>query len=94
MSFVSFVALLYPASTADFYLKAGAGIAKTDLSGGGQSYNATGYGLTAGLGYDMRVAKNFSLSPFAAYLYMPGADVSGVKLGGNVFQVGLGFTWH
>jgi hypothetical protein len=94
LAFVSFVALLYPASTADFYLKAGAGIAKTEISGFGLTYSATGYGLTGGLGYDIRVARNFSLSPFAAYLYMPGADVSGIKLGGNLLQVGLGVTWH
>ncbi len=94
LSYLSFVALLYPSSVADFYLKAGVGVAKADIADSGQSYSATGYGLVAGLGYDIRVARNFSLSPFATYLYMPGADVSGVKLGGNVLQVGLGFTWH
>ncbi len=61
---------------------------------------ATGFGYQVGLGYDFRLGRNFSLSPFLNYLGSVGSDakLNGSSLGGdfntNVFQFGLGATFH
>ena len=61
---------------------------------------ATGLGLQVGLGYDFRVGRNFSLSPFGNFLMSFGSDAkfNGFSLGEdfntNLFQFGLGLTWH
>jgi opacity protein-like surface antigen len=53
-------------------------------------------GYQFGAGYDIRLARNFSLTPFATYFGTAGGklDSSGGKIDGNVFHFGLGFTWH
>jgi hypothetical protein len=49
----------------------------------------TGVGVNMGLGTDIRLGSNFSLTPFANYLY--GSFDGGAT---NVLQAGLGVTWH
>lgn len=53
-------------------------------------------GYQVGAGYDIRLARNFSLTPFATYFGTAGGklDSTGGKIDGNVFHIGLGFTWH
>ena len=66
----------------------------------GNELTATGGALSIGTGYDIRVAKNFSLTPFASWSANGGADVQvngasqNADLNVNLFQIGLGFTWH
>ncbi len=58
------------------------------------SDNTSGFGYQLGTGYDIRVKSNFSLTPFATYFATVGGKSDGVKIDGNVFHIGLGFTWH
>jgi hypothetical protein len=68
----SIVALYYPVASSGFFLKAGAGVSYSGLSYGdcvdGTCYvqgeaSGVGLGFTAGLGYDVRVGRNTSLTP-------------------------------
>jgi hypothetical protein len=53
-----------------------------------------------GLGYDFRVGRNFSLTPYANYIASTGAELkldgsaTGADINPNIFQMGLGVTWH
>src|SRR6266480_3700708 len=76
----------YPQATGGFFLRGGVGVA--ELSGGGSS--ETGFGLVTGVGYDVRVARNTSITPVANFNW--GAPESGVKQ--HVFQIALGITFH
>jgi hypothetical protein len=83
----------YPAATSGFFVRGGLGFSRLEVSAseGGFSFSAgqTGPGLTAGLGYDIRVADNLSVSPYGGFGW-------GHFDGGsaNSFQLGLGLTWH
>ncbi len=99
-SFVSAVVQWYPQVSSGFYLKTGAGLAVGSLDDGLDELSATGMGLTLGAGYDWRLTRNFSLTPYINYLRSVGAEAkfNGAGLGENlnvdVLQFGLGFTWH
>lgn len=90
---VSAMAQFYPSAANGFFLKGGIGVSTLEVSasGGGVSVSGreTGLGLTAGLGYDVRVGGNFSVSPYGAFGW--GDHEGGTA---NTFQLGLGVTWH
>lgn len=90
---VSAMAQFYPAATNGFFLRGGIGVSSLEVrvSSGGTSLTAreSGLGLTAGLGYDVRVGGNFSISPYGAFGW---GDHEGGSV--NTFQLGLGVTWH
>jgi len=93
---VSFTAYYYPAPANGFFLRGGLGFADYKEEG---SSGSTGFGFTLGLGYDIRVGTNFSLTPVANFSWGSVGDVQsgGFTIPGtkeNVFQLGLGFTWH
>jgi outer membrane protein with beta-barrel domain len=98
------VAQWYPEPAGGFYVKAGVGVGSLSDDITDPVFNAkvesTGLALNFGAGFDYRMGKNFSLTPFVNYTAMTGgkAKVNGAstseKLNGNLFQVGLGFTWH
>lgn len=98
---VSATIYYYPKATGGFFLRGGFGFAAYSASGGGSKLTGAGLGFTLGLGYDFRVARNFSLSPV---LNVSAGTLGELKLDGNpsgitgatesVAQVGLGFTWH
>lgn len=94
----------YPVPTQGFFLSGGAGLTslsvidKTTVPNEEVTSNA--FGLQIGAGYDWRVARNFSLTPYAQYVrgflgeaQFNGSD-TGADLNSNFFQIGLGFTWH
>ena len=90
---LSAMAQFYPVATNGFFLRGGVGISSLEIgiSSGGSSLSAreTGLGLTAGLGYDVRVGSNFSISPYGTFGW---GDHEGGSA--NTFQLGLGVTWH
>ena len=93
---VSFTAYYYPTPASGLFLRGGLGFADYQEEGSDAS---TGFGVTLGLGYDIRVGTNFSLTPVANFSWGSVGDVQsgpGTVLGvkENVFQLGLGFTWH
>jgi len=75
----------YPSSTNGFFVTGGAGIGRVSFLGESE----TGFGLLLGLGYDIRVAKNVSLTPF-----WNGYAMSSSNLDANVGQLGIGITIH
>lgn len=90
---VSAIAQFYPSAASGFFLKGGLGFSRKEASasGGGFSFSAgeSGLGLTAGLGYDVRLGTNFSLSPYGSFGWGSFDDGSA-----NNAQLGLGVTWH
>ena len=70
-------------------LKGGAGYSRLSADDGIVSAADDGFGVLAGMGYDVRVGRTTSITPVANY-------VRGAFDGGSadVFQLGLGVTFH
>ena len=80
----------YPSATGGFFLLAGVGLGtvSAEVSGLG-SDSETGSGAILGLGYDIRVGNNVSLTPF-----WNGFATNTENTKFNVGQIGLGVTLH
>jgi hypothetical protein len=104
MGMLSAIAQWYPSMTNGFFVKGGAGIGGTSLEDKSvtptDKLQSTGFGYQAGLGYDMSIARRWSITPYVNYLATAGAkaELNGVssneKFNGNYFQYGLGLSWH
>lgn len=81
---------VYPSLANGFFLAGGIGVAneQLDINGFG-SVGGTGTGAMLGVGWDIRVGRSVSLTPFFNSL---GLEVNGEL--GNFQQIGLGVTWH
>jgi len=92
----SFVVYAYPALASGFFLKGGLGVSlyREDTTA------TTGFGLTAGAGYDIRVGENLSLTPVANFTFGSLGNLTpraGVFLPGvqqTLLQLALGVTFH
>jgi hypothetical protein len=84
MGNLSGAAYWYP-MTSGLFVKAGVGYSMID--DGFDSFS--GLGLTGGVGYDVRVGRNLSITPVANW-FRGGYD----GLQGNVVQLGMGVTSH
>lgn len=80
----------YPSATGGFFLLGGLGVGaiREEVSDFG-SETETGFGALLGLGWDIRVGKNLSLTPF-----WNGFGVETDDVDVNVGQIGLGLTVH
>ena len=80
----------YPSATGGFFLTGGLGVGNVhaEVAGFG-SASETGFGALVGLGYDVRVGDNVSLTPF-----WNGFAMSSSGSDANVGQLGLGVTLH
>jgi hypothetical protein len=98
------IAQWYPQATGGFHLIGGVGMGvirekETDPLDR-YELESVGGALQFGLGYDVRMSRNFSLTPYLNFLGMGGGEpkFDGRGIGGsmsaNVVQLGLGFTWH
>jgi hypothetical protein len=78
----------YPSPMGGFFFKGGLGLSNVELELGNFAVDESGVGLTLGVGYDARVGRNFSLTPYFDIL-------TSSYDGGSFNQVafGLGFTW-
>jgi hypothetical protein len=87
---VSGVAYWYPQATGGFFVKGGVGIGSLSADAGTQGEESdTGIALHAGAGYDIRLGRNFSLTPTAGVFWAsldPG--------NGNTLYLGLNATGH
>ena len=83
----AFVAYFYPVENQGFFLKGGLGMAVYGRST--SSEGESGLGFTGGVGYDVRLARNFSLTPFGT---LTRGSFEGFST--TVWQVGLGFSFH
>ena len=94
----------YPKAEGGFFLKGGVGMSIVDVSDtvGSTDFSVskTGWGVMAGVGYDLRIGGNLSLTPCVNYWYGKPGDVDfedGGKLPGwkqNVISIELGLTFH
>ena len=96
---VSAAAYFYPAPQTGFFLKGGVGYGSVRFSNSG-SATASGFGFVAGVGYDIRVGGNISLTPVANFYFGSDGDMTenGTKVFSsvkhNVLDFGLGITFH
>jgi len=86
----SFTAYYYPQPAGGFFLRGGAGFSTTRASNGGFSASSTGPGATAGVGYDMRVAANTSITPVFNFVW--GHPDNGFNQ--SIVQLAVGVTFH
>ena len=97
---VSFVAQYYPMEQGGLFVKGGAGFSNILFSGNGAEASGESFGLSAGVGYDIRVGRNVSITPLADFLFGGSRDIqeSGTTvipgMSMNVLNVGLGVTLH
>ncbi len=93
----------YPQASSGFFLKGGVGLSfvDTDFKVGSLSVTVskTGWGVLAGLGYDLRVGSNVSLTPCVNFYYGQPGDLTfdGETLAGwkqNVVAFEIGITFH
>jgi outer membrane autotransporter protein len=91
----------YPVATSGFFLTGGLGFSTYGVDTS-PSVSGTGWGFTAGAGYDFPVGRNVSLTPVANFVY-GGVGELGIAGGGGTFatgwkqnflDVGLGVTFH
>jgi hypothetical protein len=96
---------LYPVSSAGFFLKGGVGASfvDTEVRDGNVRISTdlgSGFGLLGGAGYDVRVARNISITPSVDFWWGQPGDL---KVGGetlatnwkqNVIDVTIGVTFH
>jgi hypothetical protein len=90
----------YPAVKSGFFVKGGAGFSLFTQDDAVNTLDGMGWGLLAGIGYDLRVGRNISLTPVANFYFgQPGNLTSGnttmvTGLSQNVIDIGLGITFH
>jgi hypothetical protein len=94
------VVLWYTRPDGSLYLKGGLGAVGYRAEEDGDALTALTFGGQAGIGYELRIADNLSLAPFANLVLAPFA---GLKFNGDpatdgamlaMLQGGLGLTWH
>jgi hypothetical protein len=98
------IAQWYPSLTNGFFLKTGAGVGRSTAEDKStvpsNKVESTGFGYQFGLGYDMSIARQWSITPYVNYLATTGANakLNGVNanqtMDANYFQYGLGLSWH
>jgi hypothetical protein len=96
------VAHVYPEPASGFFFTLGAGLTGANIQDRLQSVevHSTGFGIEGGLGYDVRLGRNFSLTPYAQFVKGFSGQVSynsistSQQLNPDYYQIGLGFTWH
>jgi hypothetical protein len=80
---------VYPVASSGFFLTAGGGLGSIAVTDGFVSASETGVGVLFGLGWDVRIGRNVSLTPFY------NGFAVGVESGTYfVDQFGLGVTVH
>ena len=79
----------YPSATGGFFLTGGLGVGTISGAASGYTASETGLGMLFGLGYDVRISRNSSLTP-----YWSGFAMKSSNADANVGQVGLAITLH
>jgi hypothetical protein len=102
MGFGSFVASIYPSGRGAFFLQLGLGGMTYTEDDGIDKVTATAPAGSLGLGYDIRVGRMLSITPFlnalassAVSFQVNGVSVpSGEDIRLNLVHLGIGLTWH
>jgi hypothetical protein len=97
---VSAVGYFYPSVTGGLYIKGGVGVLAVSDNAPSLQGKAAGLAAQLGMGYDIRVARNVSLTPYANYIASSGAELkidgsgTDANINPSIFQLGLGVTMH
>ena len=86
----SFAAYYYPQPAGGMFLRGGVGFSTISGSSGSVTSSQTGFGATAGLGYDLRIAPNTSITPVLNFVW--GHPDTGFSQ--SILQFALGVTFH
>jgi len=90
---VSVTALFYPSVQTGVYLKGGLGgssLANTVTEGNTTvTVHDEGFGATVGVGWDVRLARNFYLTPGIDFLYQRASSTDN-----TILLMTVGVTWH
>jgi hypothetical protein len=90
---VNFTAMFYPSVQTGVFLKGGLGgssLARTVTEGNSTTtVHDEGFGATIGLGWDVRLARNFFLTPGVDFLYQRASDADN-----TILLMTVGVTWH
>jgi hypothetical protein len=89
MGNVSGAVYVYPMASMGLFVKGGAGYSALNASSDVGSGTESGFGMILGAGYDVRVARNLSITPVANWFR--GSFDGGSA---NVLQLGVGVTSH
>jgi len=91
---------LYPETKSGFFVTGGLGFSNYYVNSD-PSFDGTGWGFTAGAGYDIRVGRDVSLTPVVNFVYGGVGDVSESGVGTvatgwrqRAIDFGLGVTFH
>ena len=79
----------YPARTSGFFITGGVGVGSASIDFGDEDDSDSGAGLLLGIGWDLRVGRNISITPF-----YDGYAMSNDAGDANVGQIGIGVTFH
>ncbi len=85
----SAVAYFYPSATSGLFLKGGLGWSRLSVEVLGISVAENGGGAVLGLGYDVLVGDNWSITPV---LNFNGGAFNGGNT--NISEIGVGVSWH
>ncbi len=92
---VSAALYFYPTPRSGFFLKGGVGLASYQLSQGNATSTTTGFGLLAGLGYDIHLGGKVSLTPVANFYWGHDGDMSPVTgIQHKIYDFGLGIQYN
>jgi Outer membrane protein beta-barrel domain len=97
---ITAAAYYYPMERSGLFLKGGVGFASYHASGGGNTADGNGVGITLGAGYDIRVGRNISITPVGSFLFGSVGDiqVDGTTIASGwkqtIFEFGLDVTFH
>jgi hypothetical protein len=102
MAFASFVFVWYPARTGAFFLKFGVGGMYYRAEDGFDELTATAPAGSFGLGFDIRVGRNVSLTPYLNSLATSSVEAkfngqtipTGGDLKTNLVQLGMAISVH
>lgn len=101
VGFGSVVLLWYPSSKGALYVKFGLGGMQYTADDGFDEVTATAPSASLGIGYEFRVSRNMSLVPYfntlastSVEVRINGESIGTYDLSFNLFQFGLGLTWH
>lgn len=102
MALASLVAQWYPSRGGALYLKFGLGGMAYVADDGTDELSAAGPAAIIGLGYEFRVTRNMSVTPFINSMASGNTEVrlndqvvaTNVDMSLNLVQIGVGLTWH
>jgi len=94
------LALYYYPADSGLFLKGGVGLSRADFDLGDETVSGLGWGVMAGLGYDIPIGNSTAVTPVATFWYGKPGDLTiedidilhGFKH--NVFELGVGITFY